>query len=466
MKKILVSICIMLAAAAAATAQEFSTTYFLDNNLYSYRINPAIQGEKGFVGFAISNLNFSFGSNTGISSLLYPNPNVQGGLVTGLHRSISPETFLGNLPGTTRIDQTLNENLLAIGFRTEKAYHSIEVNIKEDILAGLPKDLFEMFKCGSRTQAYDLSSIRLGVKSYAEIAYGYSRSIGDKFTVGARVKFLAGLAAGSAAFDRGSMTVNGDEISYDIDARLRVSASFLDVAMMKDKPGVIDLSGFSFDPRKISPSGWGGALDLGLTYKPVENLTVSWSLLDVGGIAWTYNILGKSTGSDSFTGATIKSDGTIGEDLKNFTDKLQTLADFKRVSGSESSFEMLACTMHLGARYRMPFYDGLSVGLLATYRIDKLNPSFGARLGATLTPVKWLSITGNYGINTFCKTFGAAMSLNVIGLNLCLGYEGYSGVVSKVRFSDSIPPLNTPVGSFQNMLKVGLNITFGPRKDQ
>ena len=463
MKKTILSICIVLAAISAARAQEFTTSYFLDNNLYSYRINPAIPGEKGFVGFAISNVNFSFGSNTGINAFLYPR---DGKLVTGLHSSVSSSDFLGKMPENLCMEQVFNENLLAIGFWTKKSFHNIELNVKEDIFAGLPKDMFKMFKCGSRGDAYNISDTRMAVKSYVEVAYGYTRKINDKFSIGGRLKFLVGLAAGDVFFNKANLTVNGEKVSCDLDARLRLSTTLLNMGVRQDNPEIFDFTtlGPAGALADIKPCGLGGAVDLGMTYKPIKDLTLSFSVIDLGGISWDYNIVGKSSTDKEiiFEGETIKPDGTIQGDLKKFTDSLQKLAEFKKVEGEDKAFNMLSCTLHLGARYFMPFYNRLSVGLLASYRIDKYNPCLGAKVGATVTPVDWLSLTGNYGVNSYGNNFGLALSLNALNFNVVLGYEGYSGKISRVNVAD-ILSIGTPLGPFQNMIKLGINITFGKR---
>jgi len=461
MKKIFIPIIVLLAAVSSATAQEFSTTYFLDNNLYSYRINPAIPGEKNFVGFLVSNVNLSFGSNASINSFLYPS--ASGTLVTGFHSSVSSEQFINNLPKNLRADQVFNENIVAVGFWTKNAFHNIEINIKEDVFAGLPRGMFELAKCGSSDYPYDLSQTNVSAKSYAEIAYGYTRKIGEKFSVGGRIKLLMGLAAGNAGFDKANFYVNGDKIEYDASARFRLSSNFLKAGTKAEDPSIFDFSAFNLDASSISPCGWGAAVDLGMTYKPIKGLTVSFSVLDLGGINWKYNIVGNSSSSGVYTGETVKSDGTIKGDYQKFLETVEELANFKQVDGGESSFDMLACTMNLGARYYMPFYERLSVGLLATCKIDKYNSNVGARLGATVTPLDWLSITGNYGVNSYCKSYGLALSLNAANLNFVFGYEGYSGKVSNNKAKEILSPFVTPLGSFQNMVKAGVNITFGPR---
>jgi len=461
MKKSFVLSVALFAACTLSSAQEFSTTYFLDNNLYSYRINPAIPGEKNFASIVIGNVNLSFGSNIGLSSLLYVKPG--GGLMTGLNSAVSTETFLNNLNNNNRLDQVFNENIIATGFWTKNAFHNIEINLKEDIFVGLPKDLFAMMKVGSSALPYDLSQTNASIKSYAEIAYGYTRRINEKFSVGGRVKFLVGLASGQVGFEKGLVSINGSQVAYDMQAKFRLSSNFLSIGTKADNASIFDFSALKLAPSSLTPCGYGGAVDLGMTYRPIKGLELSLSVVDLGGIAWKYNIVGVSSGSDSFTGETIKSDGTIKGDFEAFIENTSKLVDFKQVENGESAFEMIACTMNLGARYYMPFYERLSVGLLLTGKLDKYNSSFGGRLGVTVTPLDWLSLTGNYGVTTYCSTFGAAISLNAANLNFVFGYEGYSGQISNVKVPGILMPLATPIKSFQNMIKLGVNITFGAR---
>lgn len=461
MRKLFIFAAAMLSFAASVSAQEFSTTYFLDNNLYSYRINPAIPGEKNFVGIGISNVNLSFGSNVGLNSILYKK--ADGTLTTGLNSTVSSDVFLGNLKQNNRLDQVFNENILATGFWTGKAFHNIEINVKEDIFVGLPRDLFAMLKTGVSDYPFDISQTNASVKSYAELVYGYTRRINGKWSVGGRAKFLMGLASGRVGFERGTVSFNGSQVSYDVRAGFQLSSNFLQLGLRPDDAGIFDFSSLKMDFSNFSPCGFGGAVDLGVTYRPVKGLELSFSVLDLGGIAWKYNIVGESSGSDKFTGETLKSDGTLSGDLKAFADKLADLAEFTPVDGGKSSFEMISCTLNLGARYHMPFYERMSVGMLVNGKFDKYNSCFGVRFGLTVTPVDWLSVSGNYGINTYCATYGAAISVNGGNINFLLGYEGYSGPVSNVKVSGILMPLATPLKSFQNMVRAGINITFGPR---
>jgi len=461
MKRILFSILFIAVLSISATAQELATTYFLDNNIYSYRINPANPGEKGFVGFAISNLNASVGSNLGVNSFLYKNP-TGSGLVTGFNKGISSQEFLGNLKDMNNSYEDLNMNLLAVGFWTKKSFHSIEVNLRESAAFGLPKDLFDMLKNGSRQDPYILSNTRSDGTAFAEFAYGYSRRINEKFSVGGRLKLLVGLANVAADFSSSSLTINGSEVSYKVNADLKFAGNFLNVGTKTSEydptKQVLDYSDVKLG--SYNPCGFGGAVDLGVTYNPIKDLAISLSVLDLGGISWNYNIVGKSSGSDSFTGVTVKSDGTVEEELEEALKRLQALVEFEQVSPS-SAFSMLNCTINLGARYYMPFYERLSVGALVSAKINKFNPYVDFRVGATITPIDWFSFTANYGVNTYCASYGLAASLNLANFNIFAGYEGYSGKVAPLQITDF--SAYAPLSSFTYMAKLGVNITFGTR---
>ena len=49
MKKLLITLSILLVSAAGLFAQNFRTGYFLDGYMYKYQLNPAFQGERGFI---------------------------------------------------------------------------------------------------------------------------------------------------------------------------------------------------------------------------------------------------------------------------------------------------------------------------------------------------------------------------------------------------------------------------------
>lgn len=462
MKKIFASVVIVIVAITSANAQSMQTTYFLDNNMYSYRINPAIASEKGFVGFIINNLNFTAGSSIGVNSLIYPTPN---GLVTGFNSAVPAQEFLKNLKDPSRFNLEENISLLSFGFWTKHDFfNNFEVNIRGYQNAGIPKDLFGMLKSGSGT--YDLSSTSVNVQSYLEVAYGLSKKINNVVSIGVRLKFLAGLENLNVAATDAKFIIGGQSLSYNSDLTLRCAANMLRIPT---KPSVQDPSRMVLDYGKISPikdftpAGYGGAVDLGITIKPVNGLTISLAALDLGAVNWTYNVVGVNRGG-KFNGLEMKniSIDAVSDEVQAAWNKLQEFVEFTPEEAGQKSLELMPINVNLGVRYRLPAYERLSFGALGTYRINKYLRFWEVRAGAAITPIDWFSITGNYGFNSNGLTYGAALSLNFASINLALGWEGYSGKFGRYITGNNNAIL-FPLGGFRYNLNLGLTITFGQR---
>lgn len=480
MKKTILTIVLLAAAFAGAAAQNLQSGFFLDNNVYSFRLNPAMAGERGFVGFALNNMNNSTSSNLGLSSFLYPSPDGKG-LVTGLNKAISSKEFLGRMKNVNTVNEDFGMSLLSFGFWTKHDYfHNVELNLKASANVSLPKDVFAFLKNGSAAKPYDISKLSAGAESYVELAYGIQKSINDKLAVGGRIKALVGLAKARAIYSKADLYVNGEGVSYDVDGKLYGAVNFLNVG---SKPGtfnpgvdVMDFTNMSINQARLLPSGYGAALDLGVTYKPVKNLTLSLSILDLGAMMWNYSLVANSVGSNSFGGLNFAfgNDNNINDELKGLWDEVKKLAEFSVDGTKESKMSMMAFTVNAGARYRMPFYKRLSVGALGTYHHDTYYKWWETRVGATITPIDWFSLSGNYGYGSHGLTFGAVGSLNLGFLNILFGVDSYSGKVGKYELDltkilgDSfsmpfVPKVKYPVHAFSYRFNLGFTITFGQR---
>ena len=66
----------------------------------------------------------------------------------------------------------------------------------------LPYGLFDFMKNAGKYQQYEISDISAKIDSRLEFALGYSRQVSDRLNVGARVKFLVGIANIEANIDR------------------------------------------------------------------------------------------------------------------------------------------------------------------------------------------------------------------------------------------------------------------------
>lgn len=482
MKKIILALALLSAAFTSVAAQNLQSGFFLDNNVYGYRLNPAIAGERGFFGFAINNVNNTLSSNLGMSSFLYPSPDGKG-LVTGLNKSVTPEQFLGRLKKVNTVNEDFNLSLLSFGFWTKHDYfNSVELNLRASANVSLPKDVFAFLKNGSAAQPYDISKLSAGAEAYVELAYGLQKAVNEKLSVGGRVKALVGYAKARAMFSKADLYVNGDGVSYDVKGKLYSAINLVGIGY---KPGtfnpdknVLDFGNISFNPR-LQPSGYGAAIDFGITYKPVKDLTLSLSVLDLGAMMWNYSYVGNSVGSNEFDGVDYQlgSEQDIKKELDDLLEEVKKLAEFSVDGTSERKMSMLAFTLNAGARYRMPFYNRLSVGALGTYHNDTYNKWWETRVGATITPVNWLSLSGNYGYGSHGWTFGAVGSLNIGFLNIIFGVDSYSGKIGRYDLdmqqllgdSFKLPfqfKVKYPVHAFNYRFNLGFTITFGARHNE
>lgn len=460
-----------LALAASAFAQTGAQSYyFLDNSLFGYRTNASIQSEKSFFSIAIGGINPAISSNIGVSTLLYPT--ADGKLVTGLNSQVSSSEFLSKLLPSNNLALDMNANLFAIGKRKEKGFSNFEVNLRSLGTASLPKDVFALLKDGSRTDPYDLSQLDFNATAYAEIAYGISRKVGP-LQIGARVKGLIGLANINLDVTRADLQMNGAGIAYNIDARFLSAAPYLTFPTKEGTTDVLDVTKPSLDMSKIGIAGIGYAFDLGATLAPIDGLTISAGLNDIGKINWNYNTVGQTSGTDKFTGISeidteSTSSGSIGSELKDAADKLAKLADFKTDGTTQKIGEKLPVVMNAGARYHLPFFKRLSVGALYTSRISETCGWYDFRGGVTLTPFNFLSITGNAGKTTFGNTIGAAASINLIGINFHIAVDSYYGSISKINLDSFKVPVfggvPIPLDPFRFNASFGANITFGKRQ--
>ena len=89
------------------------------------------------------------------------------------------------------------------------------------------------------------------------------------FTFGYRVKLLAGLAGADVLMNDTQATVNGEQLSVNVNANGRIACPFISFETKEDGT----LGNANFDPTKLSPAGFGGAIDAGVVWTPNEHLS-------------------------------------------------------------------------------------------------------------------------------------------------------------------------------------------------
>ncbi|MBR6457787.1 MAG: hypothetical protein IKS71_04230 [Bacteroidales bacterium] len=469
MKKILTIVSILTVASSlfsvrASAQDKFQSGFFLDNYNYSYRLNPAIMSEKSFFGLGTGNVEVGISSGLGISSLIYPNA-AGDGLVTFLHPSVSTDEMMTHLGKDNPFAVDANVNILSTGKRKENAFNSFEINLRSEVGTSLPGDLFRFLKEGNSDTPYDLSQLFLSGKLYAEVAIGVAKRPADgNLTVGFRVKGLIGLANADIRFDKADVYVNNGILSTDIEGRGRLALG--GGQLYNDEQGKLQVG---YDQTKIGPAGYGGAVDIGFRWTPFESLAISGGVNDLGGIFWKYNSIAKATDQFTFNGlGHIGGDTDYDKEWEKVGEDFMDIANLQVMEGlEESAFERLAFTANLGARLRLPVLSFISVGANGVYHFDDIAPYWDARAGLTVSPLRFISVTANYGQNTQGKVLGVAASVTLLFLNAYVGLDTYADRVGIIPIEGvQIPTyegIPVPIDPFRCKLNFGVSMQFGQR---
>ena len=281
MKKFLLQIALFLSAGTLLHAQVYQQGFFLKDYRPVYRINPALFPDSDFVGgFEVSRNKVL---NYGVSTFYYP---YDGGLVTGLHESVSAETFLSGIPDMVSRNAEVSLNLFSYGIRRADAYHSFEIGIRIPSTVSVPKGIFELLKLGTVKNQYDLSNFGLKAQTYIELSYGYGRKLSDIVSIGGRAKLLLAMHGMSYRFTNFDVQKSDDGYTIFSTAELDMPSRFYKVNAIPGQD--INLSDIRSHYVFPLPTGGGAAFDLGVAVTPSEYLTLSASILDLGGIAWHY----------------------------------------------------------------------------------------------------------------------------------------------------------------------------------
>lgn len=456
-----------LASVSAYAQQNLRTAYFLDGYTYGYKMNPAIAPERAFTAMPLlGNLGVGVESNLGLSQFLYPTSN--GKMTTFLSSSVSDEQFLNGLNTVNKLNLSINESLIATGFRVGKSFHTIDLSLKADAGVSLPKDLFSFIKTGSSSGATAWDVSRIGVRANArmELAYGYSRPINDWIRVGARVKVLMGIARADAVVDDLNLQMSGQEWSVTAHGNAEISGpmSFGTHAGSKeiDFQEVVMPEGLEEWNEYLSTPSLGAAVDLGASFDFLEIFTASVSVLDLGFIGWNSTTTAVMPGGkwsfDGFGVIGTGEDNNIGDQISQMGDELLNMIKMEKTGDRIKKSNPLAATIHAGIEARMPFYDRLSFGLLGTQRIDGIYSFTEGRLSANVAPLKWFSVAASYAFSNFGSSLGGVVNIHLPGFNLYAGLDSFLPMMN-------VTPQFVPIDKLNTNITFGLTFAFGKKAE-
>lgn len=471
MKKIIISILATLCLAGTVHAQQlFRSTYFLEGYNMRHQFNPAFAPNTSYFAISgLSSLGIETQSNLGVSTFIYPK---DGGLTTFMNSAVSADEVLNKLRNNNQINIDNNISLLSIGIKKPKSFYSFDLNVRTQAAFNLPYSLFDFMKNAGISQHYDISGLSANCDSRVEFAFGYGRNINDRIRVGGRLKFLVGIANINADIDEMKIQMTEDKWTIKSNGRLE-SASPLYFktkgetgAKIKDPSDedLIDFKNIGFF-TEVPVNGYGAAIDLGAEMEVVEGLKISLAVNDLGYMCWTDATIAKTSGEDwSFDGFDDISldggkDNSISKQFKALRKDIAAMYDFRRTDIDAKYGKMLAATINAGAEYTMPFYEGMSVGLLGTSYINGNYSWTEGRLFLNLKPAKWFSAGVNGAISKFGPTLGAVIGIHVSGFNLFLGTDHLP-----FNYAKAYKSILYPYGKANTSVNFGLSFNLGKNK--
>lgn len=455
-----------MAVGCSAAAQTINSAYFTEDYKFRHMLNPAFGNEQNYVSIpALGNISVNTHGNFGYQDVIMSNPMYPSlsdkKMTTFMNPYISAEDALsGFSTGNNRITGDVSLTILSAGFKAFGGYNTIEINSRTTTGVSLPYELFEFAK-NTGNHSYDIGDINAHAQSFAEIAFGHSRQINDKLRLGAKLKVLVGLGRADVKMRNMKADLTAED-KWTITGEATADVSMKGFSYVsEEKEYNIEGSGTyervnNVDLDGVGVGGFGMAIDLGGVYEINEDWTVSASVLDLGFISWTNDMLAenrsKSFVFNGFHDVSVTSDR--GEEIDTKVDRYgDQLADFANLTdmgdkGGRSTG--IGATINVGAEYTLPVYRKVSFGALCTSRINGAYSWTEGRLSANYAPLNWLDGGVSFAVNSFTTSMGWVLNLHPKGYNFFIGMDHILGKTSKEMI-----PLSSNAS-----LTVGMNITW------
>ena len=458
---------IMLVCTLSANAQFLRTSYFMEGTHYRQQLNPALTPTKGYFNLPVIG---AVNATVGSTSLGYQD--IIDIIDDGDDFYTKPD-FMNRLKDNNKLNVNFSTEILSAGWYKGKNFWSFNIGLRTDIGANLTKNMFtflnemETVEENWRNSNYDISGQHLNINAYTEIGLGLSRQINSRLTVGARVKALLGIGNMELKLNRVAMSANlpsdqqinqwssesywnsmtpsqaaqaAQELkdkfnnyhaNLTVGAELKSSFKGLELQEEEGKDYVTD---FDFDSGKLGIAGYGFGIDLGASYKILDNLTVSASVLDLGFISWSKSstkIASANPDPIDIKGSTyanmvdpnnpntvMNAVNQLQNDAQGYMDRVTNgdVLDYDMLQlevsdAKESRKSRLASTLVLGAEYGF-FNNKLAVGVLSTTRFVQPDALTELTFSANYRPKSWFNVALSYSaIQSAGKSFGLGLKL-------------------------------------------------------
>ena len=439
-KNIVMSL-LIVATSTSIFGQSDLTLFNMNNLSQSVSVNPAFR-PKANVFVNLPGVSFGL-INSGFSAV---------DLFTADQKSfISDDSFFKSMKPINYLQSQIRLEIFGFGFRVKKNYFTFGIsnNFSQEI--DYTPDFLQLLLQGNggglagRRASFD--GLGLHVTDYTSFAFGYNREVNDKLVVGGKIKLLSGVANINTSKSTLGFTtgVNGTSVGFDGSAFIRSS----NLGVLLDTTHNTKFPTTSL----FNMSNLGLALDLGVTYKVLEKVTLSASIIDLGYVSWKNDVKNYELKKFDYTFNGVDASKVL-TDTANVMRKISdTLGKVFKTEQSNTAYSTsLATRFYIGGTYHLNKYFNAGILWYSQFVRNQYRPA--VVLSTTVNVKSWLSASFNYGM--YAKSYS----------NLGFGLSLRGGPLQFYMLTDNIlAPFNLG-GTRTASVSLGLNLVFGKGKDR
>ncbi|MFC2103787.1 DUF5723 family protein [Bacteroidota bacterium] len=469
-RKYLIAILSIVLVSGFVTAQDSQTLYYLNRVPQSSFMNPAMQPACNvFVGLpVISSLQLDAGNNRlALTDVIMKHP-TEDSLITFLHpdAQFNKTDFLAQLSTNNFFYEDFRTDLLSFGFRVNTWYFSFNLSEKLSMSINYPKDLLVFALEGNQgfiNQNADLSYLGVNSTFYREYGLGISKEISKQLSIGIRGKVLFGHVNVYSDFEdnnlsmyssRDSIYINADAVVYTSSPLVPTTDNDGNFESFEIPTYIENSETDSLIDLALAHNNMGLGIDFGVYYKPIDNLSLSLSVIDLGYIKWDVQDVTKLElkGSYAFKGVDVSNEiGTSESDTDPFEEMSDSLMNSFTVSNTAESYKTtLGSKIYFGANYAIS--KKFDVGFLSRSYFYNSNLNQAFTFSANVRPINGISASLSYSIMNG--------TYNNIGFGLVLGGAPVQLYIITDNASAALWGHKTTSFNF----RFGLNVGFGYRQ--
>ena len=475
--KTLLALSLFCSATTIAFAQQDLVMYFMDDVPQSMYLNPARAPQ--------SNVNIGLPA---LSSFYFRHQNTVFNPYhmfeqSGDNISFRTDHFLAQVRDNNYLGIEQATDLLSVGFRVQdKHYFSLAIRERFFGRLNLPGDMIRFPFTGNASfdeledGTVDFNGLGFNMTHHREYGVGWQMDFNDKWSFGARVKYLYGMEN----FDTKVSNIQWqtDETTWDWTFTGEMDVYTSGIWPLADTlEDNIDLEREEITEYLLQRKNRGLGIDLGAEYAMNDKWAFSASLTDVGFITWKdYN---RHILSDegtfvyeglAFTEEVLSADSTFSDTIDVMVEDLldEMEAAFAYEENTANYRSSLVARAHLAATYNLYETDRTSgrAGALLQSEIYKgrLRPtatlSYQQRVG------RWLTASIAYSvIDRNFRNLGAGLRLNGGPIQFYVTADNLmAGSLASVEFEDdsgTSDGIVYPSTARSPHVHLGLNLTFG-----